>query len=153
MARERGQAIGAEGNGHGSDFSVKDLVKTSVEKRGPISYEAYVEKLNSGEATTPRNSYDFIYAGLTRQPPVTLPTGNLEYPVFAKRTDGYAVFGLYCSVSQVVEFVHRGKETGGKKTGLMLVGDSGAGKTMLVEVVKRATVEQAKALEHPNIRS
>lgn len=122
-------------------FSIGELIKRKIEREKPISPLEYIEELAREKKQPPKNACDFIYQALTNPKPVQLENGYYDYPALSKRIDEFAVHGLNGPLEQIVDFVQRGKETSGDKKGLLLVGPSGAGKTIVVNAVKKISEE------------
>jgi serine protein kinase len=127
------------------DGIIQQRIEEEKKKATPISFLEFWGKFNSKEITQPKSSADLLYQAMTTPAPRELPTGYFEYPFFSERPDKFAVHGLHGVLTQIADFVHAGD----KERGLLLVGESGAGKSVIVEALKRGLVEYSRSMSNP----
>lgn len=138
-------------NGRVSNLSER-LLRDVAEKRQ--RYESrpasdHLEQLLRGEIPLYTNASQLVGAALMTPPPYELETGYMEYPALSERNDEFAVVGMHATKEKIVQYLERGEETGGKDKMLLLVAPSGAGKTTLIESIKRAIVTYTDTTDKP----
>lgn len=111
----------------------------------PTTFGEYHEQLLAGR-NDPQNAADRVLRALTnpsRHITEELPNGPI-YHVFDQRTDGLEVYGMHEAKRSLMDALRLSAHTGGAENIIMLVLPSGAGKSTMLEIIKRELIKDTR---------
>ena len=130
---------------YGSRERVSPSIKTPEQPDfSVLKYSEFKEKVKSKEIVPPKNAADLVLRALTRGElaPKKRKSGLMEYPVFSERSDGRAVYGNTLEIHELMRAITTQARKGANDSGILLMGESGTGKSAILTVIEQAVVDE-----------
>lgn len=120
--------------------------KQQQERYREYSFEEFIGMLERGEVKHPySNAAKLLLEAIEDKGVTQTPRGTREFQFFTGRQDKYAVFGADQNIDLLVRAIHScANQVGGGRM-IVLVSPTGAGKTSVVEALKRGLEEYTRA--------
>lgn len=120
--------------------------KQQQERYREYGFEEFIGMFERGDVKHPySNAAELLLEAIKDKGVTQTPRGTREFQFFTGRQDKYAVFGADQSIELLVRAIHSCANRVGGGRMIVLVSPTGAGKTSIVEALKRGLEEHTRA--------